>query len=507
MSTINTNPINVNYPVPGVNNNSQGFRDNFASIVTNLNAAGTEITDLQNKVVVKQALIGTTINNDMANTLISNASTRSFRATTYNLGNALSGTVLVNTSLGDVQYGTIAGNTTINFGSWAPAGTQSNVQLNLSISNSLSTITFPSNVTLGATTLENYSNINGNVSVTVPYGVSQLNYLISTVDCGTTLYISATNRPSQTTQIQQRLVPPTGFQGDVNGDIAVSPSVDQLTITGANTDPYLTTSGNTSQLYTDLPIVFTGTSLSGNIVVGTTYYVRNVVSSTTFTVSSTIGGSNIAIGSNVSGTTMLGNPVSYVYIATDTYNSTLYSKSVISTGGGSNVYVANTTVSTDVLTTLSTGTLIANLPITFSGTTFGDISANTTYYVRNVVNGTTFTVSSTPGGSNVTLSTASGNMTAVPQYVTLNSTSSLAVNSPIIFDANIGGLVNVGGLQSNTVYYIKSVVDGSNITISQSRTNGVADSNIVIMGANSTATTATAYVGNDIWKRIQLTNW
>jgi hypothetical protein len=51
-------------------------------------------------------------------TRISNASTRSFRATTYNLGNALSGTVLVNASLGDVQTGTIAANTTINFGSW-----------------------------------------------------------------------------------------------------------------------------------------------------------------------------------------------------------------------------------------------------------------------------------------------------------------------------------------------------------------------------------------------------
>lgn len=423
MSTINTNPINVNYPVPGVNNNSQGFRDNFASIVTNLNAAGTEITDLQNKVVVKQALIGTTINNDMANTLISNASTRSFRATTYNLGNAISGTVLVNVSLADVQYGTIAANTTINFGSWAPAGTQSNVQLNLSISNSLSTITFPSNVTLGATTLENYSNINGNVSVTVPYGVSQLNYLISTVDCGTTLYISATNRPSQTTQIQQRLVPPTGFQGDVNGDIAVGPSVDQLTITGANTDPYLTTSGNTSQLYTDLPIVFTGTSLSGNIVVGTTYYVRNVVSSTTFTVSSNIGGSNIAIGANVTGTTMFGNPVSYVYIATDTYNSTA--------------------CVTSVTNTFSTGNVI----------------------------------------------TLSGNLSSITS----------AVNAPIVFTANMGGLI------SNTVYYIKTVAS-PNITVSQSRTNGVAGTTVVLT-SNTVATSATYYVGNDIWKRIQLTNW
>ena len=108
MSAINTNAINTNYPVPGVNNNSQGFRDNFASIKTNLDTAGSEITDLQSKVVVKQALANTTLNNDMANTLISNASTRSFRATSYNLGGAINGVTKVDASLGDVQYGTVA---------------------------------------------------------------------------------------------------------------------------------------------------------------------------------------------------------------------------------------------------------------------------------------------------------------------------------------------------------------------------------------------------------------
>ena len=96
MSQINTNGINTNYPVPGQNNSSQGFRDNFSQIRTNLDTAANEITDLQNKVVVKAALDDTVINNDMANTLISNASTRGFRSTSYNLGNALSGTVLVN---------------------------------------------------------------------------------------------------------------------------------------------------------------------------------------------------------------------------------------------------------------------------------------------------------------------------------------------------------------------------------------------------------------------------
>jgi len=46
-SNINTNTIDENYPVAGIDNDSQGFRDNFTSIKTNLTTAGTEITELQ----------------------------------------------------------------------------------------------------------------------------------------------------------------------------------------------------------------------------------------------------------------------------------------------------------------------------------------------------------------------------------------------------------------------------------------------------------------------------
>ena len=45
-SAINTGSMNVSYPTPGVNNSSQGMRDNWASIKTNLDSAGTEITDM-----------------------------------------------------------------------------------------------------------------------------------------------------------------------------------------------------------------------------------------------------------------------------------------------------------------------------------------------------------------------------------------------------------------------------------------------------------------------------
>jgi hypothetical protein len=227
-SAINTNGLNVNYPVPGVNNNSQGFRDNFATIKTNLNSAATEITDLQNKVVVKQALTGATVNNDMENTLISNALTRSFRATTYNLGNALSGTVLVDVSQGDVQYGTISGDTILQFGGWAPAGTQSNVQLQLNVSNANAVVSMPNTVSLtgsfGIETIENFTNIANVATVTAPNGVSKLAFNFSTIDCGTNVIIQPVNRPRKTTQISTRTPANIGAVGDKAGTTCVDSS-------------------------------------------------------------------------------------------------------------------------------------------------------------------------------------------------------------------------------------------------------------------------------------------
>lgn len=291
MSTINTNGINVNYPVPGVNNNSQGFRDNFAAIRTNLNTAGTEITDLQNKVVVKSALANSTVNNDMANTLISNALTRSFRASTYNLGNAISGTVLVNVSLGDVQYGAIAGNTTIQFTGWSPTSTQSNVQLQLSVSNNLAVLSFPSQVTDGVTSLENYANVANTNTVSIPYGVTQLDYRFSTLDCGNSITVEPFNNPRIISQVQQRTPAPTGFQGDVAGDISIDANyvyvctasynsiANTVVIANASSTGDLLTVSNTGSLTLNDPIIFTGANVTqANLVANTIYYVKAIAS-------------------------------------------------------------------------------------------------------------------------------------------------------------------------------------------------------------------------------------
>jgi len=72
----------------------------------------------------------------------------------------------------------------------------------------------------------------------------------------------------------------------------------------------------------------------------------------------------------------------------------------------------NTTVTTNVITVASTATLYAGMPIYFTGTTFGGVSANTLYYVRTAgLTATQFTISTTgAAGTAVTLSTASGSM-------------------------------------------------------------------------------------------------
>ena len=323
MSNINTNGINTNYPVPGTNQSSQGFRTNFSAIVQNLNIAGTEISDLQNKAVLKSALANSVLNNDMANTLISNASTRSFRSTTYNLGNALAGTVQINASLGDVQYGTVANNVTLQFTSWAPTGTQQTIELQLAISNNNATISLPgsvvsSNNNYGTTILENYANVANVATLTAPYGVTQLNYSISTTDCGNTLYITPLNRPFDSTQLLTRTPPYTGQPGDMMGAVASDANYLYVCTGNFNSNVATTTlantySGNSTLVVTSTthfsvnqPIVFTG-NVFGGLTANTVYYIKTVPTSTTLTLSNSFSGGSA--GSTLSLTTGNANGV------------------------------------------------------------------------------------------------------------------------------------------------------------------------------------------------------
>jgi len=573
MSQINTNGINVNYPVPGQNNSSQPFRDNFAAIRTNINTAATELTDLESKVVVKAALNNTTLNNDMANTLISNASTRGFRATTYNLGNALSGTILVDVNRADVQYGAVTGNTTLQFGGWAPTNTESNVVLRLTISNTAAVISLPSacvssNNNYGVTILENYANIGNTATITAPANVGIMEYTFSSLDCGNTITVSPVNRAFQTAQIITRDPPPTGLMGDVNGDVAVSASVSQIRVTQtANVPTVITantfTSTGSTIVGTELTI---GTLATGNVSIG---MILSGAAANTYITGYTSGsgsGSKWVVNQSqsvssgpIDGKTgiyvdaVTNNPVLYVGVQTSgvvqegmilsgsgvTANTWIV-QNLAGSGSGSlwrvstSQWATPTTINgaIDVLTVANTSGFYRDMPLTFTGNTFGgaNLLPGNTYYIKEVADSNSITISATPSGSMVVLANASGNMylnpgsylyvatnkynsttyarqttntTATTNLITLENTTYLEVNSPIIFTGS-----TFGGLEGNVVYYVKSNdLGNSKLTVSRTRVNGIAGPEVLLTTANGNCV-ATCYTGgNDIWKRISLTAW
>lgn len=238
MSTINTNGLNTNYPVVGVNNSTQGFRDNFTNIKTNLDAAGTEISDIQNKAIVKSALNGTVLDNNMANTLITNACVQGFRSKTYNLGENLSGNIVINVTKADIQYGTLQGNVSLSFGGWPPSGTLASVELHLTIGNPSAGVVLPTTIVSSGEVvsgmkdsvklLENYF-ATGNATVytnnvTVANGVRQLILKFTTIDCGTTIDVEPVNRNQRATQLEIRTPTAVGLPGDFPGQVCMDQS-------------------------------------------------------------------------------------------------------------------------------------------------------------------------------------------------------------------------------------------------------------------------------------------
>lgn len=391
MSTINTNGINVNYPVPGENNSSQGFRDNFTNIKNNINTAGEEITELQSKAVLKAGLTGIPIDNNMANTLISNAAVRSFRSTTYNLGNAISGTVVIDATLGDVQIGTITGNTTVQLAGWAPSGTRSAISLDFTIANTEAYVIFPGTVNSSGDLIENNTLVGGNLAIaTAPYSVTNLKYELSTTNCGNTVTINPLNRPYQTSQIETRqAITPTGYQGDRNGDIAVAPAIEPITVTATTVTTNVFTTDSTLGFYIGMPIQFTaqgGDVIFGGPVAGTTYYVSTITTDTSFVVTTDAALTTPLTLSTATGT-MQGSPIAYTYICVGTFDSN------VTTGNLSAVASNVITIGT----TSIANSAWTNQPVIFSGAnvTNANLVANTPYYVKTAPSTTTMTVSKT----------------------------------------------------------------------------------------------------------------
>jgi hypothetical protein len=86
---------------------------------------------------------------------------------------------------------------------------------------------------------------------------------------------------------------------------------------------------------------------------------------------------------------------------------------------------------TDTFTCDTVALLYIGKPIQFTGTVFGGVAINTTYYVTSIPTATTFTISATSGGGTFALTTATGSMkanTIKPTPVSLPITNIVAVD-------------------------------------------------------------------------------
>jgi hypothetical protein len=192
-SQINPNNIDGAYPVAGQDNNSQGFRDNFTNTATNFQYAAAEITDLQNKAILKSALTGTTLNNNMLGSLLSNAVLSDMALLTEELG-VLTGNVPVDYAAGQVYTVTTGGNISLVFTNWPDAGSYGWIAVEITVTNPANTVTFPSAVSVNTTGVIGL-NTTTNVMTFAAAGV--YTFAFSTVDGGTTISLTETNKQLQ----------------------------------------------------------------------------------------------------------------------------------------------------------------------------------------------------------------------------------------------------------------------------------------------------------------------
>lgn len=279
--------------------------------------------------------------------------------------------------------------------------------------------------------------------------------------------------------------------------IAKAQAVLTLTATVASTKAVtVSTSLTTAGVIAGMPFVVA--TSTGNLVAGTTYWVLSVIDSTHFTVSATDLSTNrsstpvtLADAGPVTVALTVGfvdayfnNPVSgngFPATNTATYsvvggNTGIYGSQVLPavaigiTGTGTITSATGNAViyggGTNFTAQLSAGSAIQ----TADGTTLGFVTSIGGYTVVNVTDTTVTT-------NLITIGTGEG--------------ASLAIGKPIVFSANIGGLV------AGTVYYVTSVVvddftvgsqpGGSNIQLTTATGTLTGTQDAVTLVANATA--------------------
>lgn len=194
-SAINYNNIDGTYPVAGQDNSSQGFRDNFTNIKSNFESAYDEITDLQNKVLLKSPLNNGIFNNDMQGNVITNPTLQGSRDLLYNLGTT-GGILTIDFNTGSYQTVTLTSSSTLSFANFAGAtGNYTKVKIQVTVPNTGYTLTFPASVSVATGSIAGLSGQTVTFDNTGTYV-----FELGTTDGGTTFILFDLTRARKTVQ-------------------------------------------------------------------------------------------------------------------------------------------------------------------------------------------------------------------------------------------------------------------------------------------------------------------
>ena len=194
--TSQINPYNIDgaYPVAGQDNNSQGFRTNFTNTSTNFEYASQEITDLQNNVVLKAALTGTALDNDMNGSLLYNAQTKQITQTLTPLGTVTT-TATVSYTSGAVTTITTGGSITLAFTSLPAAGVYASWIVSITVASVAHTVTLPyPSVSVNARGIQGLNVANNTITFS---SIGTYTFEFSTTNGGTNIAVAEVNKQIQ----------------------------------------------------------------------------------------------------------------------------------------------------------------------------------------------------------------------------------------------------------------------------------------------------------------------
>jgi hypothetical protein len=193
-SQINPNNIDGNYPVAGVDNNSQGFRDNFTNTQLNFQYAEDEINDLQNKVLLKAALSGQVLDNNMDGNLLTAAQIRDFRSAKVAISSG-SGSITVDYAAGHYQTISTTGAVSLSFANFPTLGAYGLMRIQIHVTDVAHTMTLPAAVSLGLSGIQGISPGISGVSNTITFGATGFyEFAFGSSDSGSTITLFDLNR-------------------------------------------------------------------------------------------------------------------------------------------------------------------------------------------------------------------------------------------------------------------------------------------------------------------------